>query len=164
MKARGLEEAASEDSDLFDYDPEVDGLAYGDDYDDSEDEATDAFLIQTHEGYEDSLSLDHYISHQRILSSDHKPLDAVFTLTYDSVIPELKAKVHQDVARELDKAENEGRPTVTLVVDDVSGGTTGNADESTDSKDLNGVNFGEIRYRLAKTCGLTVANTGRVAA
>jgi phosphatidylinositol-bisphosphatase len=164
MKARGLDEAASEDSVLFDYDPDADGLAYGDDYDDGEDDAKDAILVQTHEGYEDSISLDHYISHQRVLSSDHKPLDAVFTLTYDSVIPELKARVHQDVARELDKAENEGRPGVTLVVDELSDGPTGSADESADSNDLSGVNFGNIRYGVARTCGLTVANTGRVPA
>jgi inositol polyphosphate 5-phosphatase INPP5B/F len=164
MKARGLDEAASEDSVLFDYDPDADGLAYGDDYDDGEDDSRDAVLIQTHEGYEDAISLDHYISHQRVLSSDHKPLDAVFTLMYDSVIPELKAKVHQDVARELDRAENEGRPGVTLVVDDLSGGPTGSADEPADSNDLSGVDFGDIKYGIARTCGLTVANTGRVPA
>lgn len=164
MKARGLDEAASEDSVLFDYDPDADGLVYGDDDDDGEDDATDALLIQTQEGYEDSISLDHYISHQRVLSSDHKPLDAVFTLTYDSVIPELKAKVHQDVARELDKAENEGRPGVTLVVDNICGETTGSADEPADPNDLSGVNFGDVEYGVARTCGLTIANTGRVPA
>jgi phosphatidylinositol-bisphosphatase len=164
MKARGLDEAASEDSVLFDYDPDADGLAYGDDYDDNEDYTQDALLVQTQEGYEDTISLDHYVSHQRVLSSDHKPLDAVFTLTYDSVIPELKAKVHQDVARELDKAENEGRPGVTLVVDDLSDGTAGNADEPADSNDLSSVNFGDIKYGVPRTCGLTVANTGRVPA
>lgn len=164
MKARGLDEAASEDSVLFDYDPDADGLAYGDDYDDDEDCTRDALLVQTREGYEDTISLDHYVSHQRVLSSDHKPLDAVFTLTYDSVIPELKAKVHQDVARELDKAENEGRPGVTLVVDDLSDGTGGSADEHADSNDLNSVNFGDIKYGVPRTCGLTVANTSRVPA
>jgi phosphatidylinositol-bisphosphatase len=164
MKARGLDEAAFEDSVLFDYDPDADGLAYGDDYDDGEDDVRDAVLIQTHEGYEDAISLDHYISHQRVLSSDHKPLDAVFTLMYDSVISELKAKVHQDVARELDKAENEGRPAVTLVVDDLSGGPTSSADKPADSNDLSGVDFGEVKYGIARTCGLTVANTGRAPA
>ena len=164
MKARGLDEAASEDSVLFDYDPDADGLAYGDDYGDGADDAKDTVLVQTQEGYEDSISLDHYISHQRVLSSDHKPLDAVFTLSYDAVIPDLKAKVHQDVARELDKAENEGRPGVTLVVDDFSGGTTGSADEPADSNDLSSVNFGDVKYGVARTCGLTVANTGRVPA
>jgi phosphatidylinositol-bisphosphatase len=164
MKARGLDEAASEDSVLFDYDPDADGLAYGDDYDDDEDYACDALLVQTHEGYEDTLSLDHYVSHQRVLSSDHKPLDAVFTLTYDSVIPELKAKVHQDVARELDKAENEGRPGVTLVVDDLSDGTASGTDKRTDSSDLSCVNFGDVKYGVSRSCGLTIANTGRVPA
>ena len=164
MRARGLDEAASENSVLFDYDPDADGLAYGDEYDDGEDDAKDAILVQTQEGYEDSITLDHYVSHQRVLSSDHKPLDAVFTLTYDSVIPELKAKVHQEVARELDKAENEGRPGVTLVVDDFSDTMAGIADDPADSEDLSGVNFGEIKYDVARTCGLTVANTGRVPA
>jgi inositol polyphosphate 5-phosphatase INPP5B/F len=164
MKARGLDEAASEDSVLFDYDPDADGLAYGDDYDEEEDYTRDALLVQTHEGYEDTISLDHYVSHQRVLSSDHKPLDAVFTLTYDSVIPELKAKVHLDVARELDKAENEGRPGVTLVVDDLSDGTAGSADESADSNNLSSVNFGDVKYGVPRTCGLTVANTSRVPA
>lgn len=164
MKARGLDEAASEDSVLFDYDPDVDGLAYGEDYDEGAEDANDVLLVQTQEGFEDSISLDHYISHQRVLSSDHKPLDAVFTLTYDSVIPELKAKVHQDVARQLDKAENEGRPSVTLVVDDLFDGSTGRADEPADSDDLSEVNFGDVKYGVARTCGLTIANTGRVPA
>lgn len=164
MKARGLDEAASEDDVLFDYDPDADGLTYGDDYDEGEDQANDAVLVRTQDGYQDSISLDHYVSHQRVLSSDHKPLDAVFTLTYDSIIPELRAKVHQDVAKELDKAENEGRPGVTLVVDDLSSETTRNADESAVSTDLSGVNFGSIRYGDPKICGLTVANTGRVPA
>ena len=52
---------------------------------------------------------------QRVLSSDHKPLNAIFTLKYDAVVPELKAKVHAEVAKDLDKAENEGRPNVTVV-------------------------------------------------
>jgi phosphatidylinositol-bisphosphatase len=53
------------------------------------------------------------VAHQRVLSSDHKPLDAIFSFKYDAVVPELKSKIHQEVARELDRAENEGRPNVT---------------------------------------------------
>jgi hypothetical protein len=119
MKARGIDQATAEHDILFDYDPDTDGdgLAYGDDYEDydeQEDACHDAELVRTHDEYGDGIKVDSYISHQRILSSDHKPLDATFTLIYDAVIPELKAKVHQEVARELDKAENEGRPAVTV--------------------------------------------------
>lgn len=46
----------------------------------------------------------------RVLSSDHKPLDAVFKLQYDAVVPELKTAIHGEVAREIDRQENEGRP------------------------------------------------------
>jgi inositol polyphosphate 5-phosphatase INPP5B/F len=166
MKARGIDQAASEDDVLFDYDPDTDGVVDGEDHDESNDTTADPIPIQTQEGFEDCISLDHYISHQRVLSSDHKPLDAVFTLTYDSVIPELKAKVHQEVARALDKAENEGRPGITLVVDNASHHDAfKTADESAEStSDLNGANFGSVRYGVKKSCNMTIANTGRVPA
>lgn len=115
MKARGLDEAADENSVLFDYDPDADGLAYGDDYDEDENAPHHAEPTQTGPDLKESIIIDQYVSHQRVLSSDHKPLDAVFTLTYDAVVPDLKAKVHQEVARELDKAENENRPGVTVI-------------------------------------------------
>ncbi|KAK5064611.1 hypothetical protein LTR84_000445 [Exophiala bonariae] len=164
MKARGIDEANAEQDVLFDYDPDTDGLAYGDDYDDydeEEDAIHDAELVRTREEYGDPIELDHYISHQRVLSSDHKPLSAVFTLTYDAVIPELKAKVHQEVARALDKAENEGRPAVTVVVDNHPEDTSSNAD---DTADMSAVQFGRIRYGEKKTRTVTVANTGQITA
>lgn len=161
MKAEGVEDAAAEDDVLFNYDPDNDGMAY-DDYDEDEDAAQDAELVQTREGYEDRLQIDNYMSHQRVLSSDHKPLDAVFTLSYESVMPELKARVHQEVARELDKAENEGRPGVTLVVDNHH--DTSNDNNADTSVDQNGVNWGDVRFNVAKARGLMIANTGRVPA
>lgn len=164
MKARGIDEANAEQDVLFDYDPDTDGLTYGDDYDDydEEDDAIhDAELVRTREEYGDPIELNHYISHQRVLSSDHKPLDAIFTLTYDAVVPELKAKVHQEVARELDKAENEGRPAVTVVVDNLSEDTSSNAD---DAADMNAVQFGQVRYGEKKTRTVTIANTGQITA
>jgi phosphatidylinositol-bisphosphatase len=119
MKARGIDRAGEDDEVLFDYDPESDGaeLEMNADYDENEDAATDTQDITTKEGYVDTLHLDVYISHQRVLSSDHKPLDAVFTLHYDAVVPELKSKIQQEVAKELDRAENEGRPGITIVID-----------------------------------------------
>jgi len=164
MKARGIDEANAEQDVLFDYDPETDGLAYGDDYDEydeEEDAIHDAELVRTREDYGDPIELNHYISHQRVLSSDHKPLDAIFTLTYDAVVPELKAKVQQEVARELDKAENEGRPAVTVVVDNVPEDTSSKAD---DAADMNAVQFGQVRYGEKKTRTVTIANTGQIAA
>ncbi|KAI1626741.1 phosphatidylinositol-bisphosphatase [Exophiala viscosa] len=164
MKARGIDEATAEHDVLFDYDPETDGLAYGDDYDeydDQQDACHDAELVKTHEDYGDTIEINNYISHQRVLSSDHKPLNAVFTLTYDAVVPELKAKVHQHVARGLDKAENENRPTVTVVVDHHADERIPNADGPAD---MNAVLFGEIRYAVKKTRLITIANTGQIAA
>ncbi|KIW47601.1 uncharacterized protein PV06_00284 [Exophiala oligosperma] len=164
MKARGIDQASAEQDVLFDYDPDADGMAYGDDYDeyDERDDArNDAELVRTHEDYGDMIELNNYISHQRVLSSDHKPLDAVFTVTYDAVIPELKAKVHHEVAREFDKAENEGRPALTVVVDHHSDEQNSNADGSAD---MNAVSFGDVRYALRKTRAITVANTGQITA
>ncbi|KIX10200.1 uncharacterized protein Z518_01281 [Rhinocladiella mackenziei CBS 650.93] len=164
MKARGIDEATVEHDVLFDYDPETDGLAYGDDYDEYEEREEnfhDAELVQTREDDGDLIELHSYNSHQRVLSSDHKPLGAIFTLTYDAVIPELKAKIHQEVARELDKAENEGRPAVTVVVDDHSDELGPNADGAAD---MNAVHFGDVRYGVKKTRMVTIANTGQIAA
>ena len=164
MKARGLDEAADENSVLFDYDPDRDGLAYGDDYDEADDASHGPEPKKTREDLDDSITIDQYVSHQRVISSDHKPLSAVFTVTYDAVVPDLKAKVHQEVARDLDKAENENRPGVTVVVDSHSEETIESADESIETHDLNGVDFGKIRYGFPISSGLTIANTGQAPA
>ncbi|KIV90751.1 hypothetical protein PV10_05375 [Exophiala mesophila] len=171
MRAQGLDQATAEQDVLFDYDPDTDGLAYGDDGDgdgecdddfgEAEDALHDAELVQTRDDYGDPILLHHYISHQRVLSSDHKPLDAIFTVTYDAVIPELKARVHQEVAKELDKAENESRPAVTVVVDNLSDLSNPNADGPTD---MSAVDFGPIRYHERQTRTVTIANTGQIPA
>lgn len=152
MKARGLDKS-TDDEVLYDYDPDTDGVDDG--YEENVDAGEDPDLVITKAGYEDRIRLDYYTSHQRVLSSDHKPLNAVFTLDYDAVDPDLKAQIHQEVARELDKAENEGRPTVTVVIDRHS-----DHDECPDES----VSFGDIRYNHPKIRSLTVANTGRVPA
>ena len=162
MKARGVDKAAAEDEEvLFDYDPETDGAA--EEYDENAEATVDPEVVLTKTGFEDKLHLDYYTSHQRVLSSDHKPLDAVFSLTYDAVDPELKAKVHQDVVRELDKAENEGRPGVTIVVDHQYDHEDNSATDPL-SPTFQGVNFGHVKYDHLKTRNITVANTGRVPA
>lgn len=162
MRSRGIVEAAQAEEVIFDYDPSTDGadgIDYYDEYDEGEEEAED---VVTEEGYIDNLHLDLYTSHQRVLSSDHKPLDAVFTLHYDAVVPELKSKVHQEVARELDRAENEHRPAITILVDHPPA-VEGNAAPTTTNA-AEGVNFGNVGYLQRKECALTIANTGQVPA
>ncbi|KAI0490229.1 type II inositol-1,4,5-trisphosphate 5-phosphatase [Xylaria cf. heliscus] len=162
MKKRGIEEAANDESVLFDYDPTTDSSsdtpATSDtvyDYDEYDEEEYNTEQVQAQDGFVDDISLDLYTSHQRIMSSDHKPLVAVFTLKYDAVVPELKAKVHAEVARELDRVENEGRPGITVVVDG-SEGTVGDGS--------GGIDFGDIGFMRRKSRSLTIANTGRVQA
>ena len=74
----------------------------------------------------------------------------------------LKAKVHAEVAKELDKVENDSRPGVTVVVDKHRPDDTEYSDE--DPASFEGVWFGAVRWAQAKHRSLTVANTGRVSA
>ena len=168
MKQRGIDRAAEDESVLFDYDPNADSsaenLAYGEgsyDYDEYDD-TTDAHHFTTQDGSIDKVTLDLYTSHQRIMSSDHQPMVALFTLDYDAVVPELKAKVHAEVARELDRAENEGRPAVTIVVEGKD--STGAHNDENITTSGNGVDFGEVGYLRECQRSLTIANTGGVSA
>jgi hypothetical protein len=159
MKARGLDKAAADDNVLFDYDPDIDGADSADEYDPSKDEGSDDASLDSRGDPDQALKLDYYISHQGILSSDHKPLAAGFTLTYESVVPDLKAKVHQEVVRELDKAENESRPALTVVVDN-----HGHETSNDKTQDPNALDFGEVPFDVPITRFLTVANTSGVPA
>ncbi|KAL8760953.1 MAG: hypothetical protein Q9184_002895 [Pyrenodesmia sp. 2 TL-2023] len=158
MKNHGMDDPAVNEEDvLFEYDPANDGA--NDDYNpDADTEAAEK--VASSDASEDKIHLEYYTSHQRVLSSDHKPLDAVFTLTYEAADPDLKARIHQEVARELDKAENERRPAVTVIFDHHDGGHG----QSHSSADDEGVDFGQVRFGSPKTCLVTVANTGRVPA
>jgi phosphatidylinositol-bisphosphatase len=144
---------------LFDYNPDVDGASSGDEYDSGKDQSSDKSSFISLPDSEDAIRLDYYVSHQGIISSDHKPLDAGFTLTFESVIPQLKSKVHQDVIRDFDKAENESRPGLTVVVD-----YYGDEPEDSKSDDPNSVNFGSLAFNVPMTRSLTVANTSGVPA
>jgi hypothetical protein len=157
MKARGLDKAVADDNVLFEYDPDTDGAQSGDEYvSDDDQDHEDVASVASHES-QDPIHLDHYLSHQGILSSDHKPIDAIFTLTFDAVNPQLKTKVHQEVARELDKAENEARPGLTVVVD-----SFGN--EKHGDKDPNAVDLGDVAFNLPVHRSLTIANTSGTSA
>ncbi|KAI9929890.1 hypothetical protein ASPWEDRAFT_35108 [Aspergillus wentii DTO 134E9] len=159
MQARGLDKAVADDSVLFDYDPEVDGADSVEEYDPDKDQPSDKASSISPLDVDDPVQLEYYVSHQGILSSDHKPLDAGFTLTFDSVIPQLKAKVYQEVVRELDKAENESRPGLTVVVDTAPGHHHGKAGE-----DPNAVDFGDVPFDVPLRRSLTIANTSGVPA
>lgn len=164
MKAQGMDHAADDDEVLFDYDPDNEGdeqppaadLQY-DEYEDDEDGGEE---VVTKEGFVDHIQLEIYTSHQRVTSSDHKPIDSIFTLDYDAVVPDLKAKVHAEVARELDRAENEGRPGITIVVDSQESGRSGDRQKSSEIS----VDLGEVRFLKKQVSTLTLANTGRVPA
>lgn len=160
MKARGVDKAVADDSVLFDYDPDVDGADSGDEYDPDKDQPSEdgSLFAPSDDPESDPLRLDYYLSHQGILSSDHKPLVAGFTITFPSVDPQLKAKVHQEVVRELDKAENEARPGLTVVVDHHG------APKGADSDDPNAVNFGHVAFDVPVRRTLVVANTSGVPA
>ncbi|KAF6801206.1 type II inositol-1,4,5-trisphosphate 5-phosphatase [Colletotrichum sojae] len=167
MTAQGLDHATDDESVLFDYDPDADGEEppptgeAGLDYDEYDEDANELEEVVTKEGFTDRIHLDIYTSHQRIISSDHKPIISVFTLDYDAVVPDLKAKVHAEVAKELDRAENEGRPLITVVLDNHDLHAKG----ETGAVDLGeAVDFGDIGYRSRHTATLTIANTGRVPA
>ncbi|KAL2812575.1 Endonuclease/exonuclease/phosphatase [Aspergillus granulosus] len=160
MKARGLESAAADDTVLFDYDPDVDGAYSGDEYDPDEDEANKDAPPDLSLESDDAIRLDYYLSHQGVLSSDHKPLVAGFTLELECVDPKLKAQVHQEVVRELDKAENESRPGLTVVVDSHGHETSSKRSDT----DPNGVDFGAISLDIPISRSVTVANTSGVPA
>ncbi|KAI1499581.1 type II inositol-1,4,5-trisphosphate 5-phosphatase [Biscogniauxia marginata] len=169
MKNLGIEQAADDESVLFDYDPSTDSSAENltpsesaydyDEYNEAEDQTEQE--VVTRDGFTDRIKLDLYTSHQRTMSSDHKPMVAIFTLNYDAVLPELKAKVHAEVARELDRAENEGRPCITIVVDGRDSTSTHNLDIG-DGGEI--VDFSDVGFLEKKTRSLTIANTGRVSA
>ena len=164
MKARGILEDI-DDQVLFAYDPENDG----DDQPETAKIDYDEFN-ETGEGHDyetmevedkDKIWLELYTSHQLITSSDHKPVSSIFTIEYNAVVPSLKAKVHAEVARELDRAENEGRPIITVVVDQHDVHQNDKGRRSAESEQ---VDFGEMVFLRKKAASLIIANTGRVPA
>lgn len=164
MKKSGLDQARNDEDLLYDYDPdaeEQDEEGYLEDPKINMTEAPDNVVVTT-EGFTDELHLDAYTSHQRVISSDHKPLHALFTLSYEAIDPDRKSKVQAEVARELDKAENDGRPSITIDIDNLHGEQTEEGDEEGSSSE--GVYFGHLRYHRAKHRSLTIANTGRISA
>ncbi|TEY36643.1 hypothetical protein BOTCAL_0546g00020 [Botryotinia calthae] len=173
MKAQGMDHATDDEDVLFSYDPDEDEEqqttpSKSDDYDEydeyDETEDNENAPVITRDGFVDRINLDIYTSHQRVLSSDHKPLDAVFTLEYDAVVPELKSKVQQEVARDLDRAENEARPGITIVIDHSQNTEENQSGKSRkNSNDGSGaVDFGDVEFEHRKSRNITIANTSQV--
>ena len=152
MKSRGLDHQGEEV--IFDYDPETDGIETDTEEQPFIQAGQDSEDNHSRVGNEENLHLDYYISHQGILSSDHKPLDAGFTIIYETADSDLKSAVQQEVARELDKSENESRPDITIDLDNAGQG----------ARFDDGVDFGEVRYDVATSRSMTIANTSRVPA
>ncbi|EED12902.1 phosphatase family protein [Talaromyces stipitatus ATCC 10500] len=145
MQNRGIDKAADDENVL-----------------DSQDGASERSLGTHDDKPEGKIKLIHYTSHQGVLSSDHKPLDAAFVLTYDAVIPDLRRQVYQEVAKELDRAENEARPEVTVVVDP-------HMEENEElprdvAYDQNAIYFGGVAFGVPICKNVTIANTGSVPA
>ncbi|KAH7390534.1 Endonuclease/exonuclease/phosphatase [Pyrenochaeta sp. MPI-SDFR-AT-0127] len=159
MKSKGMDMPGDDDV-LYDYDPDTDGDTY-DDLAANEDPEPEP--ITTQDDLSAEILLEYYTTHMRILSSDHKPLDAVFSLSYDAVVPDLKTAIHAEVARELDRQENEGRPSIAVVVDRTTGSLSPEENEKTDSA-FEGVDFGDVKFTKSKKRNITIANTGRVPA
>ncbi|KAL1860294.1 hypothetical protein Daus18300_009349 [Diaporthe australafricana] len=156
MTSRGIDHAGDDDEVLFDYDPESDGDTVpvgkpGLDYDEYDENGEDAAVDAVEVDSADRINLNLYTSHQRITSSDHKPLVAVFELDFDAVVPDLKAEIYAQVARELDRAENEGRPSITIVREGQESG-----------HDL--IDFGQVSFMQRQAAYFTIANTGGVPA
>lgn len=148
---------------LFDYDPETDGVYDEDDGSNGVSQCING--IEVSAVNDDKLYLASYSSHQQVSSSDHKPISAVFTLSYDAVVPELKKKVYDEVTREVDRAENAGRPGVTLVVEQSNAAPRsegGQGNEKQQPNDSNTIRFGTVHYSKEAYRNVTIANTSRV--
>ena len=158
MEANGLAAVAEDELSLFDYDPQVDGESADEQQKDHSEEDKGNEKIST-----DSITLESYDSYQHITASDHKPLEAIFSINYDAFVPELKAQVSQEISREMDRIENEGRPTITFVIEPLSTDhNTSSVIKENASATL--IDFGDVRYAEPKSRSMTIANTGQVPA
>ena len=108
------------------------------------------------------LDLVIYTSHQAVRSSDHKPVTAVFSLTFPAVNDERKSNVYAEVAKEVDRIENERRPVVTVIIDR-EGEQQSSVQSEYRDEEMN-VSLGEVRLGERIEKKLTIANTGLVPA
>ncbi|KHJ31463.1 putative phosphatase family protein [Erysiphe necator] len=141
----------------YDYNPDEDGVDIKNNYDPRERyEGSDPMK----KNQDKRIDLNIYTSHQRVTSSDHKPIHATFTLSYDVILHEVKAKIQQEVVRDLDRAENERRPEVTIIIDHSMDGLCKESPMGV----TDAVDFGEVAYNQKIVRSLTIANTSRAPA
>ncbi|KAF8469095.1 Endonuclease/exonuclease/phosphatase [Kalaharituber pfeilii] len=108
------------------------------------------------------LELLTYTSHQSVRASDHKPVTAIFNLTFPTVNNELKSEVYAEVAKEVDRIENERRPVVTVIIDR-EGEVSSPARSDYRDEDMN-ISLGEVHLCELVEKKITIANTGLVPA
>jgi len=108
------------------------------------------------------LNLIKYTSHQTVRASDHKPITAIFSLRFPAVSDDRKSDVYAEVAKEVDRIENERRPVITVIIDREGEGSSP-AQSEYRSEDMN-VSLGEVRLGERVEKKLTIANTGLVLA
>lgn len=108
------------------------------------------------------LNLITYTSHQAVRASDHKPLTALFSLTFPAVNDERKSDVYAEVAKEVDRIENERRPVVTIIID--KEGERSSPMRSDNRREDMSVSLGEVRLGEHVEKHITIANTGLVPA
>ena len=145
---------------IYDYDPETDGVL-----DEDEDEDYESKNSASTHKTDCALHLAAYTSYQHVSSSDHKPVAALFEISFEVADTELKRKLYAEVARQYDKLENEERPDLTLLVEEESNkewAGSGGDSQITAGEDL--IDFGKICYGQEKRRIITLANTGRVPA
>ncbi|KAF1837903.1 DNase I-like protein [Decorospora gaudefroyi] len=159
MELKGMDLPGDYDV-MYEYNPDTDGDTYDEN---DEHDVPEPEPIKTKDDLSAEILLEYYTTHMRVLSSDHKPLDAVFKLQYDAVIPKLKTAIHTEVAREIDRQENEGRPSIAIAVERATGSPSADANNKTDSA-FEGVDFGDVKFAKSYRRNITIANTGRVPA
>jgi len=108
------------------------------------------------------LNLITYTSHQTVRASDHKPITAIFSLIFPAVNDDRKSDVYAEVAKEVDRIENERRPVITVLIDR-EGEASSPERPDYHNEDMN-VSLGEVRLGERVERKLTIANTGLVRA
>ncbi|KAH3759590.1 inositol 5-phosphatase 4 [Pelomyxa schiedti] len=83
-------------------------------------------------------------SRHELLSSDHRPVSAIFTIQVQVIIVEARQKVYQELLKQLDIMENECMPDVTI-------GT-------------NNISFDNVYFLAPVVRTITIENTGQVLA
>lgn len=150
LRSASMVDVVGDESAMFEYDPDAD-----DDADADEIKTCDGSHAEKHEDVaEDGCRIEKYDSHQDVVSSDHKPVEAIIRVKHRVAVRDRQLKVVQEITREVDKAENEAQPSVTVVIE--------GSGETSDPSD--GIDFGGIQLSQPRSQSITIANTGQVPA